>query len=281
MIQTLKLEQIRRNGGTQPREEIDWPLVDQYAEHMTNGDKFPPIEVYYDGFEYWLVNGFHRWHATEKVGNTTIEADVFNGDKSEAQWDSYAANKDQDTAGKRRTNSDKQRAVRAALMHPKAEKMSDVDIAEHIGVSRQMVQKHRELSCHNSTIDKPQTRIVTRGNQTYEMKLPEKKPDPVESKEMTPIGVKSEPTQPESEINPPVFLCETGRQMIEALQNESEEVEEFQEPETHLTSKRSESIAIQLAQKAIETLKEIPKKDKYYNQALNEVASWIVSNLSR
>jgi hypothetical protein len=33
MIQTLKLEQIRRNGGTQPREEIDWPLVDQFRAY--------------------------------------------------------------------------------------------------------------------------------------------------------------------------------------------------------------------------------------------------------
>jgi hypothetical protein len=268
MIQTLKIKEIRLDGGTQPREEIDWELVHQYSEHMTNGDKFPPIEVYHDGFEYWLVNGFHRLHAALKLNNTTIEAYVFNGDKSEAQWKSYAANKDQDTAGKRRTNPDKQRAVKAALMHPKAEKMSNREIALHVGVGETMVREYRnKIICANSA-DTTRTRIVTRGNQTYEMKLPEKKPTPV----------KPEPEQPESEINPPVFLCETGRQMVEAMQNQSEDTEDIEEPETHLTHKTNDIDPMCIADQVIKLIKTIPKNHFKRTDAISKILSFLHNN---
>jgi len=44
-----------------------------------------------------------------------------------------------ETNGLRRTNADKQRAVRAALSHPAPAKLSDKQIARHIGVDPQTV----------------------------------------------------------------------------------------------------------------------------------------------
>src|SRR5688500_4610428 len=72
----------------------------------------------------------------------------------------YAANKGQETVGLRRTNEDKRRAVEAALRHPKAAKLSDRQIAEHVGVSHDMVNRLRKSICHSMT-DAP-TREVTR-----------------------------------------------------------------------------------------------------------------------
>lgn len=58
--------------------------------------------------------------------------------------------------GIRRTNTDKQRAVRAALLHPKCAAMSDNQLAEHVGVSVTFVGKCRhelEESGSLSTVD--------------------------------------------------------------------------------------------------------------------------------
>ncbi len=47
-------------------------------------------------------------------------------------------------AGLRRTNDDKQRAVKAALAHPKAAGMSDGSIARHVGVHHDTVREWRK-----------------------------------------------------------------------------------------------------------------------------------------
>jgi transposase-like protein len=54
------------------------------------------------------------------------------GTREDAQWYSFAANK---THGLKRSNEDKQRAVKAALAHPKGAAISDSQIAKHVGVS--------------------------------------------------------------------------------------------------------------------------------------------------
>src|SRR5437773_5756457 len=37
--------------------------INDYAQSMNEGDIFPPIIVHYDGKDYWLTDGFHRYHA--------------------------------------------------------------------------------------------------------------------------------------------------------------------------------------------------------------------------
>jgi hypothetical protein len=54
-IERIKLQKIRLDGGTQPRKEIDEPMVQHYTEILLEGkDKFPPIELWFDGKDYWL-----------------------------------------------------------------------------------------------------------------------------------------------------------------------------------------------------------------------------------
>jgi hypothetical protein len=138
----LQYDKIRQDGGTQPRGEILIAIIDDYAEQMLAGAEFPPVVVFFDGRDYWLADGFHRARAWHKAFPTKpLVCDVHQGTQAEAKWYSYGANQ---THGLRRTNEDKQRAVKAALQHPQGASKSDRQIAEHVGVHHDTVGRHRK-----------------------------------------------------------------------------------------------------------------------------------------
>lgn len=137
---TLKFEQIRMDGATQPRAKIELEIVGEYAEAMLEGAVFPPAVVFYDGRNYWLADGFHRAEAAHQIGRD-VECEVHQGTREDAEWYSCSANK---THGVRRTNEDKARAVKAALMHPKGVGLSDHQIANHVGVDAKTIGNWRE-----------------------------------------------------------------------------------------------------------------------------------------
>lgn len=137
----LKLGMLRLDGGTQPRTDVDHDVVDNYAQAYRAGAKFPPAVVFFDGKEYWLADGFHRWWASRQAERKTLLCDIRKGTQEDAQWYSYSANR---THGLHRSNADKQKAVKAALLHPNGAKLSDGQIAEWVGVSVAMVGKHRK-----------------------------------------------------------------------------------------------------------------------------------------
>jgi len=136
----LSLDDIRLDGDTQPRAEINLETVNDFAADMERGQKFPPIVVFFDGAAYWLADGFHRWHARKKCGIKTIPCEVHNGTQEDAQWYSYAANQGH---GLRRSKKDKEKAVRAALKHPGGAGLSGRKIAEHVGVDNKTVERYR------------------------------------------------------------------------------------------------------------------------------------------
>jgi len=138
-LKDLPLDAIRLDGGTQPRAAIDAETVREYAERMKAGDHFPPVQVYFDGADHWLSDGFHRLAAGREAGLKTIQADVWEGTRDDAFWMSLGANKDH---GLRRTNEDKERAVKAALRARPGK--SNREIAEHVGVAEGTVRKYRD-----------------------------------------------------------------------------------------------------------------------------------------
>lgn len=111
-VTELKIENVRIHGGTQNRMELDQELVSEYSSAMYDGKIIPPIEVVFDGAEYWLVDGFHRYHASQDLGLETIKADVYQGTLRDAQLISFGVNSNH---GKRRTNADKRIAVQRML----------------------------------------------------------------------------------------------------------------------------------------------------------------------
>jgi ParB-like chromosome segregation protein Spo0J len=149
----ISIDDIRADGGTQMRVAIDEATVEDYAERLNAGESFPAIDVFYDGTDYWLAHGHHRYRAHIKAKFGHVGCNVHQGTREDAQWFSYASNKDQDVIGLRRTNADKERAVRAALSHAKAAKMSDRAIAEYVGVHHDTVNRYRKTTCLNPTPD--------------------------------------------------------------------------------------------------------------------------------
>jgi transposase-like protein len=110
---------------------------------MAAGAKFPPVTVFYDGMNYWLADGFHRVKAVYATEHDTIECEIRQGTLEDAQWYSFSANR---TNGLRRSNDDKQRALRAALEHPNGAQLSNRQIAAHVGVAEATVRNWREKS---------------------------------------------------------------------------------------------------------------------------------------
>lgn len=132
-MKKLNLDVIRIDGDTQPREELDQDMVAEYAELMRDGIKFPPVIVFFDGSNYWLVDGFHRYFATKSNGFVSIEAEVKEGTQRDAQLQSMTANSKQH--GKPATAKDKRRSIIRMLKDAEWSKWSNTKIAEWIGVS--------------------------------------------------------------------------------------------------------------------------------------------------
>jgi hypothetical protein len=136
----IRLSSIRLDGGTQPRAATDPDLVGQYADALVNGAKFPPLVLYHDGSDYWLADGFHRYHAMDGCGLTSVPCEVRQGTRRDAILFSVGANA---AHGLRRTNEDKRRAVLRLLDDPEWSGWSDREIARTCQVSPDLVGKLR------------------------------------------------------------------------------------------------------------------------------------------
>jgi hypothetical protein len=73
-VRMLRLSSIRRDGETQGRISINSAVVRAYAELMRDGTSFPPIQVRFDGVDYWLSDGFQRVAAAEMAGLVEVMA---------------------------------------------------------------------------------------------------------------------------------------------------------------------------------------------------------------
>lgn len=161
----MKISQIRMDGGTQPRADINDAVVHEYAEAMTAGATFPPVVVFHDGTDHWLADGFHRVRAALYLGQATIDADVRQGTRRDAILHSVGANA---VHGLRRTNEDKRRAVELLLTDPEWSRWSDRRIALQCGVDQKTVLRLRgRLSEELPQMANP-TRTVTRNGTTYQ-----------------------------------------------------------------------------------------------------------------
>ena len=142
MTERIKLQKIRLDGGTQPRKEIDEPLVQHYTEVLLEGkDQFPPIELWFDGKSYWPSDGFHRFHAHKRAGFLDIEAVVNQGTKRDAFLACLKAN---GKHGKPRTPEERRYVVQMALEDIELGEKTDVEIAAICDVSSMTVGRVRK-----------------------------------------------------------------------------------------------------------------------------------------
>ncbi|HVA49417.1 MAG TPA: ParB N-terminal domain-containing protein [Pirellulales bacterium] len=146
---SLEVAKIRTDGGTQVREQIDGLLVEEYAERMHSEDVFPPIVVFFDGQDYWLADGFHRFQAHSQLRHPTVECRLLQGTRRDAVLFALKAN---NAHGLRRTSADKRHAVKLVLADEEWSKRSDRWIADVCGVGRDLVGEiRRELSDSDSS----------------------------------------------------------------------------------------------------------------------------------
>ena len=164
----LAIALIRRDGGTQIRAQISMEVAKEYAEAMGLGAAFPPIEVRYDGTDYWVTDGFHRLMGADLSGAVAVDAIVRPGTRRDAILDAVGANA---AHGYRRTNADKRQAVMTLLDDPEWSAKSDREIARLCHVGADMVGRLRPPPPEPSVAERqtPAKREVTRGGKTFEM----------------------------------------------------------------------------------------------------------------
>lgn len=137
----LELDQIRIDGGTQSRVELNQETVAEYAQAFMAGASFPAVVVFFDGVNNWLADGFHRYFGARDGGESAIDAEIIQGTKRDAVLYSLKANA---THGLRRTNADKRKAVETLLKDAEWATWSDRKIAEVCGVGHPFVAAIRK-----------------------------------------------------------------------------------------------------------------------------------------
>lgn len=147
----------------QSRAEINFSVVDEYAEMMTDGVVFDPVEGIQgeDGI-IWVWDGYHRGEAAKKSG-TTLQVNLRPGAKIEAEWLALTANQKH---GLRRSTADKQRIIRNALLHPYGMHLSNREIARHCGVSDKTVGRIRNDMETTAEIPQLDQRVVKKSDGT-------------------------------------------------------------------------------------------------------------------
>lgn len=163
----LNLDEIRRDGGTQPRAAIDLKHVKLLESQLEDGQELEPVIVFYDGESYWLADGFHRWHAHRNQSHDAIACVIHQGSRRDAVLYSVGANADHKPALPR-SREDKRRAIMTLLQDPEWGKWSDCQIARRCRVSDKTVGSLRKAIFGNSDDTKlNKERKVQRGGKTY------------------------------------------------------------------------------------------------------------------
>lgn len=135
-MRKVNLNDIRIDGGTQGRVVVDQNHVYHMVEMMKEGYEFDPIDTNFDGATYWLVDGFHRYHAYKLLGIKEVTLKYVPGTQAEAVIRSYGVNA---RHGLPRSFEDKKKIVLAALGNPTLKDASNYEIAKICEVSQPFV----------------------------------------------------------------------------------------------------------------------------------------------
>lgn len=138
-VKELPLGQLRLDGGTQVRARLDQSAVNEYAAMIQDGSAAPPIDVFFDGADYWVASGFHRIEAHRKAGLGIVPATIHHGGLAAAKVFAAGSNANH---GVRRTKADIERAF-AILMESGWGDRSVNAIRKHLKVTAETVNAMR------------------------------------------------------------------------------------------------------------------------------------------
>ena len=166
---TLSMARIKLDSDLQVRVTLSKETIAAYANEMQEGAEFPPVDVFHDGSDYWLANGFHRYNATESIGHDDIAVRIHQGSKRDAMLFAISADI---RVGLRRSNEDKNKAVGLLFADDEWKTWSDGKLAKLAGVSDRFVAKIRkELTPNGSEISAVK---YTKNGKDQIMSLPKK-----------------------------------------------------------------------------------------------------------
>ena len=196
----LNIGVIRIDGGTQSRDIIDQDAINTYAENMAAGDKFPDVTVYFNGLEYYLADGFHRYFAHKKLGKASIGCNVVTGTLRDAILFSKGANADN---GLHRSNATKRKCVIDMLDDFEWQFWNNAEIAKACRVSAEYV---RRIKAERGV--KTETVKYKMGQKVFERKS------------TTAINNKAEPIPAKKEE--PEFKYDPKEELLQSLAAENE-----------------------------------------------------------
>ncbi|HQR86842.1 MAG TPA: hypothetical protein PKY33_08845 [Limnohabitans sp.] len=141
-LKLIALDQIRIDGATQFRDQINQDVVKEYKQAMLDGAEFPPMQCTFDGKHYWLWDGFHRYLAIKSIGIKQAEVEFMPGAQEDAQDLALSANAHH---GHNRNNETKRKQVEAALAMTRHAEKSNRELAKLCQVSDKFVAAIRNL----------------------------------------------------------------------------------------------------------------------------------------
>lgn len=139
-IQSIPLSKIVLDPSLQARVQLDMETIREYAERIHEGDAFPSVDVMDVDGTFYLVDGWHRYHAYQAEGCEEIDASIVTGTFSDAV---LAAAKSNKANSLKRTSADKRRAVSLLLADGTWKAKSSNWIASELGVSVDLVCRMR------------------------------------------------------------------------------------------------------------------------------------------
>lgn len=146
----IELSKIRIDGGTQPRAKLNQETVDEYAEAYKSGTSLPPVTLFFDGANYWMADGFHRFFGAKAAGKSRIAEDITPGTLRDAVLFSLSANS---RHGLKRSNADKRKAVVTLLDDAEWSKWSNEKIAATCAVSPHTVADIKKSHSANAELE--------------------------------------------------------------------------------------------------------------------------------
>jgi hypothetical protein len=140
--------QIDRSTQARVRKNPEW--VESLGEILAQGKDFTdPVEVYDDGFVYWVGDGFHRLDAYARAGRLKIKARVREGTHRDAMIHAAGANSEH---GLHRSQKDVRRAISLLLDDDDLARLSDRTLAQLAYCSDKTVAAvKRELGLDSAT----------------------------------------------------------------------------------------------------------------------------------
>lgn len=217
-MKTLKLSEIRIDGGTQARANLDQPTVTEYSEHMKEGAKFPAPIVFFDGSEYWMADGFHRYFAHKSNGSLEISCDIKEGTQRDARFYAMGANGGR---GLKWRSQDIKKIIATILQDEEWGKMSASAIAKHVGVSVMTVSRVRHAIQENqqevepNEDDEPEEEVTYTNKHGTKSKMKTSKLGKKKESKSKPAKAENKPTEPPPKQDSSEVL-ELKQQLLEA-----------------------------------------------------------------